>query len=72
MKTNQADIAVKMKLLLWQLRAQKMGMRIMINFHYSDSWADPAKQNKPNAWKNHSFAELLNDVYNHTFDVILH
>lgn len=52
------------------LRAQKMGMRVMIDFHYSDSWADPAKQNKPEAWKNHSFPELLNDVYNHTFDVI--
>ncbi len=52
------------------LRAQKLGMRVMINFHYSDSWADPAKQNKPAAWANHSFSELLNDVYNHTFDVI--
>jgi len=52
------------------LRAQKMGMRIMIDFHYSDSWADPAKQNKPEAWKNDSFPELLNDVYNHTFEVI--
>jgi len=45
-------------------------MRIMINFHYSDSWADPAKQNKPKAWKDHSFPELLLDVYNHTFEVI--
>ena len=52
------------------LRAQKMGMRIMIDFHYSDSWADPAKQFKPKAWENHSFPELLDDVYNHTFDVI--
>lgn len=52
------------------LRAQKMGFRIMINFHYSDSWADPAKQFKPKAWEKHPFAELLNDVYNHTFDVI--
>ncbi len=52
------------------VRAQKMGFRIMINFHYSDSWADPAKQFKPKAWEKHSFAELLNDVYNHTFDVI--
>lgn len=52
------------------LRAQKLGMRVMIDFHYSDSWADPAKQNKPAAWKNHSFKELLNDVYDHTFDVI--
>jgi arabinogalactan endo-1,4-beta-galactosidase len=52
------------------LRAQKMGFRIMINFHYSDSWADPAKQFKPKAWEKHTFPELLNDVYNHTFDVI--
>lgn len=52
------------------LRAQKMGMRVMIDFHYSDSWADPAKQFKPKAWEKHSFPELLDDVYNHTFDVI--
>lgn len=52
------------------LRAQKMGMRIMIDLHYSDSWADPAKQFKPKAWEKHPFPELLNDVYNHTFDVI--
>ena len=52
------------------LRAQKMGFRIMIDFHYSDSWADPAKQFKPKAWEKHSFPELLNDVYNHTFEVI--
>ncbi|MCF6130958.1 glycoside hydrolase family 53 protein [Flavobacterium wongokense] len=52
------------------LRAQKMGMRVMIDFHYSDSWADPAKQFKPKAWENHTFHELLDDVYFHTFDVI--
>ena len=52
------------------LRAQKMGMRVMIDFHYSDSWADPAKQFKPKVWEKHSFPELLDDVYNHTFDVI--
>lgn len=52
------------------LRAQKMGMRIMIDFHYSDSWADPAKQNKPKAWEKHSFSQLLNDVYQHTYDVL--
>jgi arabinogalactan endo-1,4-beta-galactosidase len=52
------------------IRAQKMGMRVMINFHYSDSWADPAKQFKPKAWENHSFPELLNDVYKHTYEVV--
>jgi arabinogalactan endo-1,4-beta-galactosidase len=52
------------------VRAQKLGMRIMIDFHYSDSWADPGKQNKPLEWKNHTFSELLNDVYFHTEDVL--
>lgn len=52
------------------VRAQNMGMRIMIDFHYSDSWADPSKQTKPVAWANDSFSQLLNDVYNHTFDVL--
>ena len=52
------------------LRAKNMGMRIMIDFHYSDSWADPAKQTKPAAWAQHSFTQLLTDLYNHTYEVL--
>jgi arabinogalactan endo-1,4-beta-galactosidase len=52
------------------VRAKNLGMRIMIDFHYSDSWADPGKQTKPAAWVNHTFLELQNDVYNHTFEVL--
>ncbi len=52
------------------LRAKDMGMRVMIDFHYSDSWADPGKQNKPATWATHSFSQLLTDVYNHTFEVL--
>ena len=52
------------------LRAQKAKMRIMIDFHYSDTWADPAKQAKPAAWANLSFDALQNKVYEHTFDVL--
>ncbi len=52
------------------LRAKEMGMRVMIDFHYSDSWADPSKQTKPAAWASHSFSQLLTDVYNHTFEVL--
>ena len=52
------------------LRAKEIGMRIMIDFHYSDSWADPGKQNKPAGWAIHSFNQLLTDVYNHTFEVL--
>lgn len=51
-------------------RAKKWGMRVMIDFHYSDSWADPAKQVKPKAWEGHSFPQLLEDVYNYTYDVM--
>lgn len=52
------------------LRAKNMGMRIMIDFHYSDSWADPGQQNKPAAWASHTFSQLLTDLYNHTFEVL--
>ena len=52
------------------IKAQNLGMRIMIDFHYSDTWADPGHQKKPAAWATHSFTDLLNDVYNHTYDVL--
>jgi arabinogalactan endo-1,4-beta-galactosidase len=37
------------------IRARNAGFRIMIDFHYSDSWADPGKQTKPAAWRTHTF-----------------
>lgn len=52
------------------VRAKKWGMKVMIDFHYSDSWADPGKQIKPAAWAGHSFSQLLTDVYDYTFDVM--
>jgi arabinogalactan endo-1,4-beta-galactosidase len=52
------------------IRARNAGMRIMIDFHYSDSWADPGKQFKPAAWNGHSISQLQTDVYNHTFNVL--
>jgi arabinogalactan endo-1,4-beta-galactosidase len=52
------------------VRAKAMGMRVMIDFHYSDSWADPGKQTKPAAWASHTFDQLMTDVYNHTFEVL--
>ena len=53
------------------LRAQALGMRLMIDFHYSDWWADPGKQNKPEAWKNLPLEELKAAVANHTNDVLM-
>lgn len=50
--------------------AHDRGFKVMIDFHYSDSWADPGKQYKPSAWENHTFEQLVQDVYDHTYDVL--
>jgi arabinogalactan endo-1,4-beta-galactosidase len=52
------------------LRAKKWGMRVMIDLHYSDSWADPGKQKKPKTWEGHPFPVLLQDVYDYTYGVM--
>ncbi len=51
-------------------RAQALGMRLMIDFHFSDWWADPGKQNKPAAWKNLDLEGLKKAVADHTTDVL--
>ncbi|HBX44538.1 glycoside hydrolase family 53 protein [Limibacterium fermenti] len=52
-------------------RAKDWGMRVMIDFHYSDSWADPAKQHKPKDWEGLDFEELKKALYDYTYDVML-
>lgn len=51
-------------------RAQQLGMRLMIDFHYSDTWADPGKQGVPAAWKNYDFEQMKQAVADHTKDVL--
>lgn len=51
-------------------RAKNLGMRIMIDFHYSDVWADPSSQTKPAAWISLSFSELKTALATHTTDVL--
>jgi len=46
------------------------GMKVWITVHYSDWWADPGKQYKPNAWKNIPFAVLKDSVYQFTAKII--
>lgn len=43
-----------------------LGYTLMIDFHYSDSWADPAKQVKPRAWRQLSERDLAKAVHDHT------
>lgn len=51
-------------------RAKNLGMRVMVDFHYSDVFADPGHQIKPKAWSSYSHTQLQTAVYNHTFDVM--
>ncbi len=52
------------------LRAQVMGLRIMIDFHYSDWWADPGKQTKPAAWASMNFSQLVSTLSSYTINVL--
>lgn len=61
---NTADVVAK------AVRAKNLGMRIMIDFHYSDTWADPGKQTKPTAWATQNFATLKTSLASHTTAVL--
>ncbi|MES1224911.1 MAG: glycosyl hydrolase 53 family protein, partial [Bacteroidota bacterium] len=52
------------------IRAKSLGLRIMVDFHYSDTWADPANQNKPAAWASLDFTGLKAQLSAHTNDVL--
>lgn len=49
-------------------KAKSKGFKLFIDFHYSDWWADPSKQNKPKEWVNLTFDELVVAVYNWTYN----
>jgi arabinogalactan endo-1,4-beta-galactosidase len=61
---NTADVVAK------AVRAKNAGLKVMIDFHYSDTWADPGDQNKPAAWANLAFADLTTTMYNYTVGVM--
>ncbi|WP_336205279.1 glycoside hydrolase family 53 protein [Nonomuraea sp. LPB2021202275-12-8] len=51
-------------------RAKAAGLRLLVDFHYSDTWADPGKQFKPAAWAALPLDQLARAVHDHTFDVL--
>jgi arabinogalactan endo-1,4-beta-galactosidase len=51
-------------------RVKAAGMKLLIDFHYSDAWADPGKQHVPAAWKELSNEELAKKVYEWTKDSV--
>jgi arabinogalactan endo-1,4-beta-galactosidase len=59
----------KEEILGMALRLKSHGIQYLVDFHYSDNWADPGKQYKPAAWRSYSFDQLTQAVYDHTYDV---
>ncbi|MFA9557624.1 arabinogalactan endo-beta-1,4-galactanase [Evansella sp. AB-rgal1] len=51
-------------------RIKEHGLHFLLDFHYSDYWADPGKQTKPKEWENYSFDELVDAVHDFTRDTI--
>jgi arabinogalactan endo-1,4-beta-galactosidase len=60
----------KARVLQTAKRIKAQGMKLLVDFHYSDIWADPGAQTKPAAWSSHSYDQLTKDVYDHTYDVL--
>ncbi len=48
------------------------GFGVMLDFHYSDTWADPVKQYKPAAWEGLTGSDLTDRVYTYTKDCLEH
>ena len=51
-------------------RVKAAGMKLLLDFHYSDTWADPGKQFKPAAWKDYNFEQLKDAIRLYTKNVL--
>ncbi|MEV5612474.1 glycosyl hydrolase 53 family protein [Streptomyces sp. NPDC052225] len=60
----------KARILPMALRLSRWGIKTIIDFHYSDTWADPGAQTKPAAWAGYSVSQLSTAVHDHTADVL--
>jgi len=53
-------------------RAKAANMKVLLDFHYSDIWADPGRQNIPKAWASITNQQLLGDsLYNYTLNTLI-
>ena len=51
-------------------RAKRAGLKVLLNLHYSDFWADPAHQTTPAAWQGQDLATLARTVHDYTRDIV--
>jgi arabinogalactan endo-1,4-beta-galactosidase len=52
------------------VRAKRAGMKVLLDLHYSDFWADPGHQTTPAAWQGQDLPTLAATVYSYTRDII--
>lgn len=62
---NDLETAIKIG-----LRATKYKMKLLVDFHYSDFWADPEKQKAPKAWASYTVSQKETAVYEYTKDAL--
>ena len=67
---SHAGMCDKEDLLENCLKAKALGMAIMVDFHYSDTWADPKHQPIPADWMGHDYETMKQDLYDHTVEVL--
>ena len=51
-------------------RCAAAGLKLFVDFHYSDFWADPAKQRAPKAWENYSVSQKADAIYRFTGETL--
>ena len=51
-------------------RCAAADLKLLVDFHYSDFWADPGKQNAPKAWKNYTVDQKAQAIYDFTYDTL--
>ena len=52
------------------LLAKEQGMDVLVSIHYSDTWTNPKTQPIPEAWLDHTYEQMLQDVKDHTIEVL--
>jgi arabinogalactan endo-1,4-beta-galactosidase len=52
-------------------KAKETGFKFLLDYHYSDTWADPGKQFLPKAWEKLSHSELVKAVFDYTRETII-
>ncbi len=54
-----------------QIKSHAPNAKLLLDFHYSDTWADPGKQFKPAAWTSLSLSQLQTQVQTYTHDTLM-